>query len=78
MAVRKMEIMWLAAFMLVLVWSVVNPKDYMIWALEVSPAIIVIILLALTRARFPLTTLTYVLVLIHCIIPMQRYRCSIT
>lgn len=70
MAVRKMEIMWLAVFLLVLVWSVVNPKDYTIWVLEVSPAIIAIILLALTRARFPLTTLTYVLVLIHCIILM--------
>lgn len=70
MAVRKMEIMWLAVFLLVLIWSVVNPKDYTIWVLEVSPAIIAIILLALTRARFPLTTLTYVLVLIHCIILM--------
>lgn len=62
--------MWVAVFLLVLVWSVTNPKDYTIWALEVSPAIIAIILLALTRARFPLTTLTYVLVLIHCIILM--------
>jgi putative membrane protein len=70
MAARKMEIMWVASFLLVLGWSVTNPKDYTIWALEVSPAIIAIILLALTRARFPLTTLTYVLILIHCIILM--------
>jgi putative membrane protein len=70
MAARKMEIMWAVVFLLVLVWSVTNPKDYTIWALEVSPAIIAIILLALTRTRFPLTTLTYVLILIHCIILM--------
>jgi len=65
-----MEIIWVTVFLLVLVWSVVNPKDYTIWALEVSPAIIAIILLALTRAHFPLTTLTYILILIHCIILM--------
>jgi putative membrane protein len=70
MAARKMEIIWVAVFLLVLLWSVTNPKDYTIWALEVSPAIIAIILLALTRARFPLTTLTYVLILMHCIILM--------
>lgn len=62
--------MWVLAFLLVLAWSVINPKDYMIWILEVSPAIIAILLLAFTRKHFPLTTLTYVLILIHCIILM--------
>lgn len=70
MTARKMEIMWVLTFLLVLIWSVIEPKDYTIWVLEVSPAIIAIILLALTRARFPLTTLTYVLVLMHSIILM--------
>ena len=33
-------------------------------------SIFAVSLLALTRARFPLTTLTYILILIHCIILM--------
>lgn len=51
--------------MSVLIWSAITPKDYYTWVLEVTPAIIGLIVLALTRKRFPLTTLCYSLILLH-------------
>lgn len=61
---------WIILFTLVLIWSAINPKDYFIWFLEVLPALIALVLLLLTRKRFPLTQLVYSLILIHCIILM--------
>jgi putative membrane protein len=54
----------------VLVWSGIEPKDYVTWCLEVFPAIAGGVILWFTRERFPLTTLVYVLILIHCLILM--------
>lgn len=51
-----------------LLWSVIQPFDRFIWWLEVSPALIAAAILLLTRRRFPLTTLAYVLILLHAII----------
>ena len=64
------RISWLAVFFIVLIWSGINPKDYPTWGLEVAPALIAIALLFYTRNSFPLTTLTYTLILIHCVILM--------
>jgi putative membrane protein len=61
---------WAATFVLVLVWSGIQPKDPLIWGLEVAPAVIGAAVLLGTRTRFPLTRLTYVLILVHCIILM--------
>jgi putative membrane protein len=61
---------WIAIFLAVLIWSGIEPKDYMTWCLEVAPAVIGGIVLWFTRNRFPLTTLVYVLILIHCVILM--------
>jgi putative membrane protein len=65
-----MRIAWIAVFMGVLVWSGIAPKDFMTWCLEVFPAVFGAIILWTTRKRFPLTTLVYVLILVHCIILM--------
>lgn len=65
-----MRIVWVAVFTGVLVWSGIGPKDYMTWGLEVFPAIAGAVALWMTRERFPLTTLVYVLILIHCVILM--------
>ena len=65
-----MRWVWTGLFVAVLVWSGIEPKDYVTWCLEVAPAILGGVVLWLTRERFPLTTLVYVLVLIHCIILM--------
>lgn len=61
---------WAVIFSVVLLWSAYQPHDTIIWVLEAAPAIIGAAILFFTRARFPLTTLTYVLILIHCIILM--------
>lgn len=59
---------WIAIFMAVLIWSGIGPKDRVTWMLEVAPAVIGFIALAITYKRFPLTPLLYVLILIHSII----------
>lgn len=64
------EVAWLAIYISVLAWSALDPKDLVIWMLEVSPAIIALPILIATRKAFPLTSLTCVLILIHCIILM--------
>jgi putative membrane protein len=53
-----MKIFFLLYFA-VLIWSAINPKDYFTWFLEVIPAIIALIVLALTYRKFKLTTLIY-------------------
>lgn len=63
-------IIWLVIFFGVLAWSGVNPKDPLTWLLEVAPALAGIVVLALTRARFPLTPLAYTLILAHSMILM--------
>ncbi len=55
-------------FFLVLIWSAINPHDYFTWILEVFPGIIAFIILFATRKKFPLTDITYTLILIHCVI----------
>ena len=66
----KGRVAWLVIFFGVLIWSGINPKDQATWFLEVLPAVIAIGVLGYTRDKFPLTTLTYVLILIHCVILM--------
>ena len=64
------RIIWLTIFFLVLLWSAWRPHDYPTWWLEVLPALIALIVLFLTRERFPLTSLAYWLILLHSIILM--------
>lgn len=61
---------WVGVFSVVLVWSGIGPHDYPTWALEVFPALLGAAILTATRKTFPLTTLVYVLILIHCVILM--------
>lgn len=65
-----MKIIWLSIFFGVLLWSGIEPKDYFTWLLEVAPAIIGLFIMAATYRKFPLTTLLYTLILIHCLILM--------
>ncbi len=61
---------WLGIFFSVLIWSVVNPKDYLTWLLETIPAMVAFVILMTTRQRFPLTGLAYGLILILSLILM--------
>ena len=61
---------WLLVFLSVLVWSAIAPADRLTWWMEVIPALIGLVVLAMTRNRFPLTSLCYFLILIHAVILM--------
>lgn len=65
-----MRWLWIGIFVAVLTWSGIGPKDFVTWCLEVTPALIGGVVLWVTRERFPLTTLVYVLILVHCIVLM--------
>lgn len=65
-----MKYLWCIIFFVVLIWSGINPKDYMTWMLEVLPALIGFGVMAMTYRTFPLTRLGAVLILVHCIILM--------
>ena len=65
-----MKYLWLSIFIPILIWSAVLPKDPFTWFLEVLPVFIGLIVLLLTYKKFPLTSLLYILILIHMIILM--------
>lgn len=58
----------LTIFSATLLWSIINPKEIFTCFLEIIPAIIGLLILALTFKKFRFTNFTYTLILIHCII----------
>ena len=60
----------MAIFWLAFIWSGLQPKDQFTWFLEVLPAALGFAALVISRRSFPLTPLTYGLILIHCLILM--------
>jgi putative membrane protein len=57
-------------FFSVLTWSGIGPKDRFTWILEVAPALIGILLMAVTWRSFRLTPLLYFFILLHCTVLM--------
>lgn len=66
----RARLVWTALFLAVLAWSAIDPKDRLTWWLEVAPALAGFLVLAATWRRFPLTSMSYVLILIHAMILM--------
>jgi putative membrane protein len=60
----------LAACAIVLAWSGVMPKDRLTWGLEVAPAIVAAVILAVAYPRWRFTPLVLVLIAIHAAILM--------
>lgn len=52
----------------VFIWSGIGPHDRWTWYAEVAPVAIALPLLFFTRNTFPLTSLLYTLIAIHCVI----------
>ena len=73
-----MKFIWLSIYFAVLVWSAINPYNTFTWFLEVLPALIGFVILALSYKSFPLTPLLYSLILIHMIILMVGGHYSYT
>ena len=67
---QLMRAFWIIVFLAVLIWSGIEPHDYPTWWLEVAPALIGAGILWFTRDRVPLTRMTYLLILVHCVILM--------
>ena len=67
---HSLKIVWLTLFFAVLLWSGIAPKDYFTWSLEVAPSIIGLMVLIASYRKFPLSKLTYGLILLHCIVLM--------
>lgn len=65
-----MRYVWIAIYLMVLIWSGINSKDGFTWLLEVLPALIAVAALAMTYRQFPLSKLTYALILLHCVVLM--------
>ncbi|WP_346826776.1 DUF2238 domain-containing protein [Serratia inhibens] len=51
-----------------LIYSGIQPYDRMTWLMEVIPVVIVLPLLWLTRRRYPLTPLLYLLIFFHALV----------
>lgn len=58
----------LVVFFGTFICSIINPKEGFTCFLEIIPAIIGVLILALTFKKFRFTDFTYFLILIHCII----------
>ncbi|GAA0396746.1 DUF2238 domain-containing protein [Cocleimonas flava] len=65
-----MKYAWGLIFLVVLIWSGINPKDTLTWFLEASPAIIGAGLMLYTFKTFHLTSILYFFILLHCIVLM--------
>lgn len=65
-----MKLLWVIIFLAVFIWSAISPYDYFTWMLEIAPAVIAFVVLAMTRKSFPLTPMSYVLILAHSIVLM--------
>ena len=63
-------LIWVSVFLSVLIWSAIEPADRLTWWMEVIPALLGFVILLMTRQRFPLTGLVYILILIHAVILM--------
>lgn len=67
---RPIRSLWIVIYCAVLIWSAIAPKDAFTWFLEVAPAMVGAVLLAVTYQRFPLTRLLYGWILLHCVVLM--------
>lgn len=67
-SVVTVHILLLLVVIAVCIWSLIKPASYLSWALEATPAIIVLIIALLTYKKFRLTTLSYVIIAIMAIL----------
>jgi putative membrane protein len=67
---KRLPVILLFGVVVVLIWSGFAPRDRFTWFLEVAPVLIILPLLVVTRGRFPLTALAYILIAVHAVILM--------
>jgi putative membrane protein len=67
-SVVTVHLLLLLVVIAVCIWSLFKPASNLSWALEVTPAIIVLIISLSTYKKFRLTTLSYVIIVIMAIL----------
>ena len=67
---HQWHLVLLATFLVILVWSGINPKDHFIWFLEVVPAIVGAVVLVAIYPKVKLTMLVYCLIWLHALVLM--------
>lgn len=65
MKADRQPLLLLACVAAILAWSLILPNDPTTWLMEAAPVLLALPLLVLTRRRFPLTPLLYVLIALH-------------
>jgi len=60
----------LGTFLLIFIWSGINPKDHFIWFLEVFPAFVGAVVLVAIYPKLKLTMLVYCLIWLHTLVLM--------
>ena len=58
----------LFVFFSTFLWSIIEPKESFTCFLEIFPALLGVLILALTYKKFRFTNFTYFMILLHCII----------
>ena len=58
----------LFVFFSTFLWSIIEPKETFTCFLEIFPALLGVLILALTYKKFRFTNFTYFMILLHCII----------
>ncbi len=61
---RTLHLFLLLVVTAVIIWSVIKPAGFLIWILEVSPAVIGLMIVLATYKKFRLTTLSYIIITI--------------
>lgn len=61
---------WTFIFLCVLIWSAIEPHDYLTWFLEVFPAVVGALTLGYLMRNTEVTTLLVSLILLHCVLLM--------
>jgi len=61
---------WISLFLLILIWSLIEPKDYLTWILETFPAIIGFFIVQYYDSKTGITPFLLWLILIHSAILM--------
>lgn len=67
---KPMLLSLIAIWTVSLIVSGIRPYDQLTWVMEVMPALLGMIVMLWTWRRFPLTTLLYILILLHSLILM--------
>ncbi|UJR09798.1 hypothetical protein I4U23_014024 [Adineta vaga] len=67
-ASRRLALLLLLIFSIVLVRSSINPRDSFVWFLEILPAVLGVLAMIFVSPNFRFTNLVTILVFIHCLI----------